>query len=89
MLEQETESFIVRVWVEETAEEAGRAAWRGHVTHVPSGEREYVERLGQIPAIIAPYLERLGIKFSRLERWRLRLRRGQKPRKSLAEDTQR
>ncbi|MGD8791834.1 MAG: hypothetical protein PVF47_04720 [Anaerolineae bacterium] len=75
MLEQETESFIVKVWVEEQAREANDATWRGHVTHVPSGERWYVERLGQIPAIIRPYLERLGVKFSRLERWRLRLRR--------------
>jgi hypothetical protein len=76
MLEQETESFIVKVWVEEKAQETGHASWRGHVTHVPSGERRYVDRLGQIPAIIAPYLERLGVRFSRLECWRLRLHRG-------------
>ena len=34
-----TLSFIVRIWVEETAEESGRSSWRGHITHVPSGER--------------------------------------------------
>jgi hypothetical protein len=56
-------SFIVRIWLEETVEEAGQATWRGHITHIPSGERRYVECLDEIPAFIVPYLERMGVKL--------------------------
>jgi hypothetical protein len=59
-----THSFIVKIWLEETAEEVSQATWRGHITHVPSGERHYVQELGDIPAFIAPYLERMGVKLN-------------------------
>ena len=49
-------SFVVRLWLEETAEETGRAAWRGHITHVPSGTRRYLTELSDIAAFITPYL---------------------------------
>ncbi len=64
--------FIVRIWLEETAEEAGEAIWRGHITHVPSGERRYLTRLEDITAFIAPYLEKMGVKlglFWRVRKW--------------------
>ena len=69
-LEPDTQSFIVRVWVEERAEEAGRGVWRGHITHVPSGERRYLKNLGEIEDFIAPYLEAMGVKLGM--RWRMR-----------------
>jgi hypothetical protein len=72
LLEFNTHSFIVKVWLEETAEEAGRAVWRGHITHVPSGERRYLKALDDITAFIAPYLEKMGVKlglFWRARRW--------------------
>jgi hypothetical protein len=59
--ETQTHSFIVKIWLEETAEESGGAAWRGHITHVPSGDRHYLQDLDAIAAIIAPYLERMGV----------------------------
>ena len=55
-------SFIVRVWVEETIGEAGRGVWRGHITHVPSGDRNYVKDLDEITAFISSYLERMGVR---------------------------
>ena len=70
--EAHTNSFIVRIWLEETAEEAGQATWRGHVTHVPSGERCYVKDLEDIIAAIAPYLEGMGVKHGigwRVRQW--------------------
>jgi hypothetical protein len=57
-------SFIVKVWIEETAQEAGQATWRGHITHVPGGERRYLQELQEIPIFIKPYLEALGVQFS-------------------------
>jgi hypothetical protein len=55
------QSFIVKIWLEETAEEAGIAVWRGHVTHVPSGKRRYIKELADVRAFIAPYLQRMGV----------------------------
>lgn len=63
--ESNTHSFIVKVWLEETAEEAGRAAWRGHITHVSNGERGYLQDLEKIAAFIEPYLERMGVKVEK------------------------
>jgi hypothetical protein len=69
------QSFIVRVWLEETAEEAGRATWRGHITHVPGGEQRYVQDLDEVPAFIMPYLEQMGIRSRPQRSARERLRR--------------
>lgn len=72
LLESHTHSFIVKIWLEETAEEAGRATWRGHITHVPSGERRYLKDLDGIAAFVVPYLEGMGVKPKvhwRLRRW--------------------
>ena len=68
--EATTHPFIVKIWLEETAEEAGQAVWRGHITHVPSGERRYLQALDDICLFIAPYLEAMGARTG--SRWRLR-----------------
>lgn len=68
----QTNSFIVKIWLEETAEEAGQVIWRGRVTHVSSGERRYVKGLDDIVAFIVPYLEEMGVRFgtrSQVKRW--------------------
>lgn len=77
MSEYAPHSFIIKVWLEETAEEAGRATWRGHVTHVPSGERRYIQNLDQVRDFIIPYLEEMGIRFRarfRVRQWTNQLR---------------
>ena len=71
MLEPDTQSFVVKVWLEETVEDEDGAKWRGHVTHVGTGERKYLERLSGIAAFIVPYLERSGVSFGILRRLRL------------------
>lgn len=69
MFELNTHPFIVKIWLEETAQEAGRATWRGHITHVPSGRRRYLQDLGDILAFIIPYLESMGVRIKK--RWRV------------------
>jgi hypothetical protein len=69
-LEATSHPFVIRIWLEESIEEAHRATWRGHITHVPSGERRYLQDLDDMTAFIAPYLERMDIKLSLW--WRLR-----------------
>lgn len=61
LLEEYTHSFIVKVWLEETAAEAGRSTWRGHITHVPSGERRYLKDLDELVAFINPFLASMGV----------------------------
>lgn len=73
--EATTHPFIVKIWLEETAEEAGQAVWRGHITHVPSGERRYLKELDDITAFVAPYLEGMGVRLETCWRVRQWLRR--------------
>jgi hypothetical protein len=63
-----SQSFILRIWLEETAEEAGQATWRGSITHVSSGERRYFEKLDAIAPIIALYLATWGVLLEEGER---------------------
>ncbi len=59
--ESDTHSFIVRIWLEEPAAAGEPAVWRGHVTHVPGGERRYIQDLNEIAAFIVPYLASMGV----------------------------
>ena len=66
--ESYTHSFVVKIWLEDEAQ----VRWRGHITHVPGGERRYVDDLSEIQAFIAPYLEEMGVEpgaLTRLKRW--------------------
>ncbi len=55
------QSFVLKIWLEETAEEVSQATWRGHITHVPSGERRYLQDLEGLSAFVASYLEQMGV----------------------------
>lgn len=59
--EPDTHSFVVKTWLEETREEGGRARWRGHITHVVSGERRYLQSLAEITSFIENYLVSMGV----------------------------
>ena len=56
-----TQSFIVRIWLEESATEAAAACWRGHITHVPTGRRRYVQQVSEIAEFIESYLSEMGV----------------------------
>jgi len=60
LLEEKTHSFIVKVWLEESQEECGRAIWRGHITHVANANRRYIQHLVDIVVFILPYLQEMG-----------------------------
>jgi hypothetical protein len=57
----DSHSFVIRIWLEESADEAGRTIWRGHITHVFTKKRRYFQRLDEISPFIQPFLEQLGI----------------------------
>ena len=60
------QSFIVKLWLEESGDETGKDIWRGHITHVPSGERRYLNRLSDIKQFIQ---HRLGVKRGLVSRF--------------------
>ena len=65
------QSFVIKLWVEHPGGEA-KAEWRGQITHVPSGARQYVTSLGEVTKFIKRYLELLGVgleKRGRFSRW--------------------
>ncbi|GAC1382632.1 MAG: hypothetical protein NVS4B7_17740 [Ktedonobacteraceae bacterium] len=69
-VEPDTQSFIVKVWIEDSAGKDGPGVWHGHITHVPGHERRYLKNLAEIQDFIAPHLEEMGVKLGR--NWRLR-----------------
>jgi hypothetical protein len=77
VLQPKTHSFIVKVWLEDAAED-GHVVWRGQITHVPSGARHSFDRLAAIGLFISPHLESLGVPMrlsARLRSWAGRARR--------------
>jgi hypothetical protein len=50
-------SFVIRLWREETAVGPEGAIWRGHVTHVPSGERHYFQDMASLDGVFESYLQ--------------------------------
>jgi hypothetical protein len=67
-----SQSFIVKVWVEEEAGDTGYGIWHGHITHIPSGERRYLKNLDEIRDFIAPHIENMGVRLGkgwRVRRW--------------------
>lgn len=65
-------SFILKIWLETTAEEIGGARWVGRIVHVPRAQATYFRDLNEIPQYLLPYLEEMGIKppvSNRLWKW--------------------
>lgn len=56
----EAHSFVVKVWAKEVEDPNADTTWRGQVTHVGSGERQYVESLMDISGVLAPHVHELG-----------------------------
>ena len=55
-------SFIIKIWQEETIQESSKVSWRGHISHVISGRKRYIQSLDDINLFIIPYLKEMGAK---------------------------
>ena len=64
MRELKVHSFILKMWLEDH-DEAENPCWRGHITHVPSGERRNLRRFSDVRKFIEPYLASLDEQFGR------------------------
>jgi hypothetical protein len=77
LFEDNTQVFIVRVWLERREIEGAKVKWRGVIEHVPSGERRYLKDLDDILVFIRPYLKGMRVNFGvdwRLRQWLKRCR---------------
>ena len=74
-IEPDTHSFVVKIWLEETADEMKHPIWRGHITHVATGQRRYLNNLSALVEFIAPYLAHWNIKLPLWQRFCLWLKR--------------
>jgi len=62
----------VKVWLEEVDEKSEKPRWRGLITHVPGGERRYLQNLNEVAEFITPYLNAMGVSVGireRVKRW--------------------
>lgn len=50
-------SFVVRIWLEKPATPRQSALWRGHVTHVHTGQRRHFDHLEGLTDFIRQYLQ--------------------------------
>ena len=65
LYEVRSQSFIVRVWLEEMEDVQRGARWLGLVTHVPDGHQRYVHDLDSITNFLGGYLKGMGVKHPR------------------------
>ncbi len=83
LVEFNTHSFIVKIWLEEPADDNRKGRWRGHITHVPGGERRYLKSLSEIVAFIVPYLVSMGVRLDSYSRLRSRIESSSQPKPEL------
>lgn len=66
-----SDSLIIRVWLKDAAENHRGYSWYGQVTHVSSGESQYIKDMGGMVDFLIRFLDALGARVS----WRWRLKR--------------
>lgn len=72
MPESKVHSFIVKLWLEHGGNKKEKRGWHGYITHVPSGERQYLQELRDILSFVKPYVAEFGADatlVSRIHRW--------------------
>jgi hypothetical protein len=69
-MDSNPQSFILKFWVEPTTASEKDIVWHGQITHVPSGARRSLKTKEDLLSFIEPYLEAIGIHFTRARRFR-------------------
>lgn len=67
LYERNTCSFIVKVWLEPNGAPLAPLQWRGHITHVFTGQRQYFHNLATITNFIQTYLAEMGVSTDQTE----------------------
>lgn len=61
LLEDQSASFIVRIWCERGEGRASHGEWRGSIEHVQSSQKAFFRELAAIERFMRPHLDALGI----------------------------
>lgn len=64
ILEEQSASFIVRIWKERESTATEEFAWRGSIEQVQTGEKKYFHDLRYIQTFMKPFMEDIGVKTS-------------------------
>lgn len=68
-IEPGTHIFILKIWREDAGSGEQPVVWRGHISHVASGQRRYITGLLQMILFIVPYIQALNVRLPLF--WRL------------------
>ncbi len=71
-IEPDTHSFIVKFWLDEQDPDDNNIVWRGHITHVATGQRKYYNNLREMNGFLIPHLQNMKIRipiFWRIYQW--------------------
>lgn len=74
-IEPDAHSFVLKIWCEATTKVTGRRVWRGHITHVATGQRRYLTSMNELTLFIGSYLRAMHAKLPLLLRVQYWLRR--------------
>lgn len=61
LLEDQSASFIVRIWCERGDGQTSNGEWRGSIEHVQTGQKSFFRELAAIERFMRPHLDALGI----------------------------
>jgi hypothetical protein len=64
LLDERSEAFIVRIWLEHREIADAPIEWRGVIQHVTSGQQYYFTDLHRVVAVLKSYMAEMGIPFS-------------------------
>ena len=67
LYERNTCSFVVKVWIEPADGLLAPPQWRGHITHVFTGQRQYFDKLEAVTRFIATYLAEMGVRIDKAD----------------------
>jgi hypothetical protein len=65
LLEDNTQVFMVRIWLETREIEDAPLAWRGVIEHVPSRQRRYFSELSEVTKFVGSFLGKLANRSDR------------------------
>jgi len=65
-INETTQAFVVRIWIEHQQRKNAQPVWRGVIERVDNGERVYFDQLDKIHAYFARYLDELGVQRDNL-----------------------
>ena len=62
-IEPLTHTFVLKLWLTDQQEQAGKREWHGHLDHAATGKRTYFSNFPQLNSQLYGYLDQLGVQL--------------------------